>query len=102
MTAPAVGAAAAPPAEDKQWFALAGEAVAAALEVDAHAGLSPAEAATRLERYGPNAFAATKTESRLQAFVRQYRDPMQIVLLVAGIVTIWRSTSGAPASSCSA
>jgi P-type Ca2+ transporter type 2C len=80
---------AAPPTEDKQWFALAGDAVAAELGVDVHAGLAPAEAATRVERYGPNAFAATKTEPRWQAFVRQYRDPMQIVLLVAGIGSIW-------------
>jgi P-type Ca2+ transporter type 2C len=88
-TASAAGATAAPPAEDKQWFALAGDAVAAELGVDTHAGLAPDEAGTRLERYGPNAFAATKTEPRWQAFVRQYRDPMQIVLLVAGIGSIW-------------
>jgi P-type Ca2+ transporter type 2C len=88
-TAAAAGATAAPPAEDKQWFALPGEAVAAELGVDTHAGLAPDEASTRLERYGPNAFAAAKTEPRWQAFVRQYRDPMQIVLLVAGIGSIW-------------
>ncbi len=76
-------------AEDKQWFALAGEAVAQELGVDGHAGLSPAEAATRLEQYGPNAFVAAETEPRWRAFVRQYRDPMQIVLLVAGIGSIW-------------
>src|SRR5436190_20457746 len=76
-------------AEDKQWFALAGEAVAEELGVDTHAGLSPAEATTRLEKYGPNAFAVAKTEPRWRAFMRQYRDPMQIVLLVAGIGSIW-------------
>jgi Ca2+-transporting ATPase len=76
-------------AEDKQWFALASEAVAQELGVDEHAGLSPAEAATRVETYGPNAFVAAETEPRWRAFVRQYRDPMQIVLLVAGIGSIW-------------
>jgi P-type Ca2+ transporter type 2C len=76
-------------AGDKQWFALAGEAVARELGVDEHAGLSAAEAATRLEQYGPNAFVAAETEPRWRAFVRQYRDPMQIVLLVAGIGSIW-------------
>ncbi len=76
-------------AEDKQWFALASEAVAAELGVDEQAGLSPAEVATRLETYGPNAFVAAETEPRWRAFVRQYRDPMQIVLLVAGIGSIW-------------
>jgi Ca2+-transporting ATPase len=85
---PAEAAAAAPP-EDKQWFALAGDAVAGELGVDTHAGLSAAEAAKRLAQYGPNAFTAAKTEPRWQAFVRQYRDPMQIVLLVAGVGSIW-------------
>jgi len=80
-----------PPAqtEDRQWFVLEGDAVAAELGVDTQAGLSPAEAATRLEQYGANAFVAAETEPRWQAFVRQYRDPMQIVLLVAGIGSIW-------------
>jgi Ca2+-transporting ATPase len=75
--------------EGKQWFALEGDAVAGELGVDTAAGLSPAEAATRLEKYGPNAFVAAETEPRWRAFVRQYRDPMQIVLLVAGIGSIW-------------
>ncbi|HEY2208564.1 MAG TPA: HAD-IC family P-type ATPase [Gaiellaceae bacterium] len=78
-----------PPPADKQWFALTGEAVAQELGVDEHAGLPPEEAATRLGQYGPNAFVAAATEPRWRAFLRQYRDPMQIVLLVAGIGSIW-------------
>jgi Ca2+-transporting ATPase len=87
-TAQSPAAAAAPP-EDKQWFALTGDAVAGELGVDAHAGLSPDEASKRLVQYGPNAFVAAASEPRWRAFVRQYRDPMQIVLLVAGIGSIW-------------
>ena len=75
--------------EDRQWFALEGGAVAKELGTDEQAGLAPAEAATRLEQYGANAFVAAATEPRWHAFVRQYRDPMQIVLLVAGIGSIW-------------
>src|SRR4051812_35924366 len=83
--------AAPPPATtvDKQWFALTGEDVAGELGVDTHAGLAPDEAAKRLGQYGPNAFVAAATEPRWRAFVRQYRDPMQIVLLVAGLGSIW-------------
>ena len=77
------------PHDDKQWFALPSDVVAQALGVDAHAGLAPAEASTRLEKYGANAFVAAEIEPRWHAFVRQYRDPMQIVLLVAGIGSIW-------------
>ena len=38
---------------------------------------------------GPNKFAETAVEPRWHAFVRQYRDPMQIVLLVAGIGSLY-------------
>ena len=38
---------------------------------------------------GPNKFAEAKAEPRWRAFVRQYRDPMQIVLLVAGIGSLY-------------
>ena len=75
--------------EDKKWFALPGETVATDLGVDTHSGLASDEAARRLEQYGPNAFVAATGEPRWRAFVRQYRDPMQIVLLVAGIGSIW-------------
>src|SRR6476659_8682120 len=75
--------------EQKQWFALDGEQVAGDLGVDVHSGLAPDEASKRLEQYGPNAFTAAETEPRWRAFVRQYRDPMQIVLLVAGIGSIY-------------
>jgi P-type Ca2+ transporter type 2C len=78
-----------PQPEVKHWFALTGEAVAQELGVDEHAGLSAEEAANRLEQYGANKFAAGKVEPRWHAFLRQYRDPMQIVLLVAGIGSIW-------------
>src|SRR6476660_1766207 len=83
--APALGAA----TEDKKWFALPGEDVASQLGVDTHAGLAADEAERRLAQYGPNAFVASEGEPRWRAFVRQYRDPMQIVLLVAGLGSIW-------------
>ena len=67
------------------WYELPGDEVAASLEVDPAHGLTAAEAASRLQQYGPNKFAEGKTEPRWRAFVRQYYDAMQIVLLVAGI-----------------
>jgi Ca2+-transporting ATPase len=84
---------AAPPeqqaAPESHWYELPGDQVAASMQVDPERGLSVAEAATRLEKYGPNKFAEGETEPRWRAFVRQYNDPMQIVLLVAGIGSIW-------------
>ena len=71
------------------WFLLSGEEAVAKLGTDRERGLSADEAAKRLEQYGPNRFAEAKQEPRWRAFVRQYRDPMQIVLLVAGIGSIY-------------
>ena len=62
--------------------------VARRLGVDVAVGLSQAEAASRLQSNGPNKLAGGKTESGFQAFVRQYEDFMQIVLLVAAAVNL--------------
>ena len=43
----------------------------------------------RAQRSGPNKLAAGKAEPRWHAFARQYNDPMQIVLLAAGIGSIY-------------
>ena len=71
------------------WHALSAERVLQAEQVDGQRGLSSAEVASRAERFGPKKFAEGKTESRWRAFLRQYADPMQIVLLVAGIVSLY-------------
>ncbi len=63
-------------------------AVAEALGVELERGLSGEEAKRRLETHGPNRLASAKKESPIAAFVRQYRDFMQIILLVAAIVNL--------------
>src|SRR4051812_34743675 len=80
------------PREDRgaqQWHTLPASEVAESLGVDPGRGLSVAEAAKRLEEHGPNRFTVAETEPRWRAFVRQYRDGMQIVLLIAGLGSIW-------------
>jgi Ca2+-transporting ATPase len=76
-------------ADTRLWHTLTADSVLAAERVDEHTGLSSAEAAARAAQFGPNTFAAGKAESRLHAFIRQYADPMQIVLLVAGIGSLY-------------
>src|SRR5436309_4999328 len=75
--------------ESVAWYALEPGDAAERLGVDPVTGLSSGEAASRLAQYGANKFAVAATEPRWRAFVRQYRDAMQIVLLVAGIGSIW-------------
>ena len=62
------------------------EAVAQELKVDPAKGLSAAEAQQRLQQYGPNVLAAKKKESGWQAFLRQYRDFMQILLVGTALI----------------
>jgi Ca2+-transporting ATPase len=61
----------------------------AAEEVDEQRGLSTAQAGERRRTFGPNRFAEAEQEPRWRAFLRQYSDVMQIVLLVAGLGSIW-------------
>jgi P-type Ca2+ transporter type 2C len=79
-----------PPAVgEPAWHTLGADQVLRSEGVDEQRGLSSAEAAARAQRFGPNEFAGGKTESRWHAFVRQYRDPMQLVLLAAGIGSLY-------------
>src|SRR6516225_1791734 len=71
------------------WYALSVDDVAGQLGVDLHTGLTTAEAGARREQCGPNKFAEAKPEPRWHAFLRQYRDLMQIVLLVVGFGSLW-------------
>ena len=71
------------------WHTLSLERVLQAEEVDAQRGLSSAEAASRAGRLGPNKFAAGRAEPRWHAFIRQYSDPMQVVLLAAGVLSLY-------------
>jgi Ca2+-transporting ATPase len=71
------------------WHTLSADRVLATENVDEQHGLSSAEAQARAGQFGQNTFAATKTEPRWHAFARQYADPMQIVLLAAGIISLY-------------
>jgi Ca2+-transporting ATPase len=77
------------PAETTAFHTLSVGAALAAEGVNEREGLSAEEAAARLATYGPNRFREAEKEPAWRAFVRQYADPMQIVLLVAGIGTIY-------------
>jgi P-type Ca2+ transporter type 2C len=70
------------------WYYLSSEEAANRLQVDPAKGLSAAEAAQRLQKYGPNRMAGKKKESGLHAFLRQYRDFMQIILIAAAVISL--------------
>ena len=70
------------------WYRLSAEDVCRQLDVDPAVGLSAAAVLERRQRYGPNKLAEEAKEPSWRAFLRQYRDLMQLVLLGAAIVSI--------------
>lgn len=70
-----------------EWHRLGREACLQQLEVKPETGLSTAEVARRQEIYGPNELAEAKKEPFLRAFLRQFYDYMQIMLVVASILS---------------
>ncbi len=68
------------------WYSLDTADVARELAVDPERGLSADEARSRLETSGPNRLAGAKKESGFRAFLRQYQDFMQIILLAAAVI----------------
>ncbi|GAA2335160.1 cation-transporting P-type ATPase [Dactylosporangium salmoneum] len=71
------------------FHAMSADEALAAQRVEAPSGLTAEEVMRRREQYGPNRFAEGRREPRWRAFARQYADPMQIVLLCAGLGSIW-------------
>jgi P-type Ca2+ transporter type 2C len=70
------------------WHGSEATAVAREFGVEPERGLSVEEARSRLQSHGPNRLAGGKKESGLQAFLRQYRDFMQIILLAAAVINL--------------
>src|SRR5690348_8428554 len=71
------------------WHTLGADLVLRVEGTDGKGGLSSAEAAARVRRFGLNKLAAGQAESGWHTFVRQYGDPMQTVLLAAGIGSLY-------------
>src|SRR5690242_19486988 len=84
---PAAGPA--PGGDGTAWHALSADSVLSAEQVDEREGLSSAEVQARTQRFGPNKFDSGKAEPWWHAFLRQYADPMQVVLLVAGVGSLY-------------
>jgi len=60
-----------------------------ALETDGVRGLTAAEAARRLERYGRNELEGKKKQNLFLRFLAQLKDPMILVLLAAAGLSLW-------------
>ncbi|MEI8081990.1 MAG: cation-transporting P-type ATPase, partial [Actinomycetes bacterium] len=77
-----------PSAEATRWYALSPKDVEAKLGTNAQIGLTAAKASELLASTGPNALPAEKPVPEWLRFLRQYKDYMQIILLIAGVVSL--------------
>ena len=70
------------------WHGMESDEVCAQLQVDPTRGLDADEVERRRAQYGPNKLAEAEKEPGWHAFLRQYRDLMQLVLVGAAIVSM--------------
>jgi Ca2+-transporting ATPase len=76
------------PRDETAWHARTAEEACAQLRVNPETGLEEVEVERRRAQYGQNKLAEAKKEPGWRAFLRQYRDLMQLVLLGAAIVSM--------------
>lgn len=77
---------------NKTWYNLTSEQAMQALQSSA-SGLEKSTAGHRLGQYGPNEIEFKKTPA-WQLFLRQFNDPMVIILLVTALVTAILTATG--------
>ena len=70
------------------WHGISADEACAQLGVDPLSGLDAAEVDGRRAEHGPNKLAEAEKEPGWHAFLRQYRDLMQLVLLGAALMSI--------------
>lgn len=73
---------------DRPWHAVAADEAVADLGADRERGLSAQEVERRREAYGQNKLPEAKRDSAFQTFLRQFKDPLIYILLIAGGVSI--------------
>ncbi|HRA48887.1 MAG TPA: HAD-IC family P-type ATPase, partial [Thermomicrobiales bacterium] len=78
----------APVARDDNWYRESPAEACKQLGVVPALGLTSDEVATRQAKYGPNKLAEQPPEPTWKAFLRQYKDLMQLVLIGVAIVSI--------------
>ncbi len=72
---------------DPSWHALSVNETAKRLGVDQKQGLSPEEAAARLEQYGENVLTREKPVSALSIFLAQFKNILTVILLAAIVLS---------------
>src|SRR6516162_7671118 len=77
-----------PATSGRNWYARSPDEVAVDLGVDPAVGLTAARATELLAANGPNALPEEKPKPGWRRFLDQYRSYMQIILIVAAVVSL--------------
>jgi len=74
---------------EKFFYQITPDEASKRLKTDSKKGLSQAEAAKRLEKYGPNALKEGKRRPMVLRFFDQFRDLLIIVLIIAALLAYY-------------
>ncbi|WP_051418464.1 cation-translocating P-type ATPase [Mesoplasma seiffertii] len=72
----------------KRWYAMSNKEICSKFDVDPSVGLSSEEAKRRLELEGPNKLEEAKQTSNLVIFFKTFLDPLAMLMILAGILSI--------------
>ena len=73
---------------ERPWYAVPADDAVDALASDRERGLRAREVERRREEFGENKLPEEKRETALHTFVRQFKDPLIFILLIAGAVSL--------------
>ncbi|MDP2664367.1 MAG: HAD-IC family P-type ATPase, partial [bacterium] len=73
----------------RSWHALPWEEVAKIFETDSEHGLTDAQVKERHKTFGKNVLPKEKFPSRFQVFLSQLKSPLVLILIGAGIITLF-------------
>jgi len=80
--------------QDSAFHALDGATLLSRLGSDPERGLSDAEAARRLERFGPNQLTLLRGRPAWLRFLEQFHNPLLYTLLITGLIKLWIDSLG--------
>ncbi|GBG24879.1 Calcium-transporting ATPase 1 [Hondaea fermentalgiana] len=73
--------------QQESWHVMDCESVAAKMETDMAKGLTAAEAAARLEKYGPNKLTEARKATMLERIWRQVNNVLVLILAIVAVVS---------------
>ena len=72
----------------QNWYQMTAEETAAELNTDPTQGLSEAEAAARLQQYGPNELIERDVRTKKEIIIEQFKGFMTLILIAAALISL--------------